>query len=68
MYYYDYNNPGQLFKLIRNTLAHISDTTAKKEVKMAFGGDTFEDYIHYINGKFPWLLIFAQTIIDRASE
>ena len=33
-----------------------------------FGGDTLEDYIQYINGQFPWLLIFAQTIIDRARE
>jgi hypothetical protein len=51
--------------LIRNTLAHFAEIAAKKGVKKVFGGDTLEDYIQYINGQFPWLLIFAQTIIDR---
>ncbi len=65
---YDYNDLGQLFRLVRNTLAHFAEVVAKKGVKKAFGGDTLEDYIQYINGQFPWLVIFAQTIIDKASQ
>jgi hypothetical protein len=52
--------------MIRNTLAHFAEIVAKNGVKKALGGDTLEDFIQYINEKFPWLLIFAQTIIDRA--
>ena len=65
---YGYKELGQLLRLIRNTLAHFAEITAKKGVKKVFGGDSLEDYIQYINGQFPWLIIFAQTIIDRAKE
>ena len=63
---YGYKDLGQLLRMIRNTLAHFSEIVAKNGVKKALGGDTLEDFIQYINDKFPWLLIFAQTIIDRA--
>ena len=65
---YSFYKLSELFRFIRNTLTHFAETIAKKGVKIAFSGDTLEDYIQYINGQFPWLLIFAQTIIDRASE
>ena len=63
---YGFKELGQLCRLIRNTLAHFAEIVAKNGVKKALGGDTLEDFIQYINDKFPWLLIFAQTIIDQA--
>ena len=65
---YGYKDLGQLFRLIRNNLSHFAEIAAKPGVMKVLGGDTLEDYIQYINGQFPWLLIFAQTIIDRASQ
>jgi hypothetical protein len=67
-YFYGYNELAQLFRLIRNTLAHFGEITAKKGVKKVLGEDTLDDYIRYINGQFPWLLIFAQTIIYKVIE
>jgi hypothetical protein len=49
-------------------LSHFLEIPSKRGFKKVFGGDKLDDYIQYINGQFPWLLIVAQIIYDKVIE
>jgi hypothetical protein len=61
---YKFDDFTQLFRLIRNTLAHFHEVGTKLKVKETIGS-TESSYIQYMTKCFPWLLIFSEMIVEK---